>query len=165
MTGLSHNTTQDFTFYDLTDTQQQSALEQKKKTEAELNDTTIYSWDWGAESGNRNVGLRVQSGNGPITLPLFRDVADTKRQPGEQKYLVQAFIPLTVLPTFNALLNAEERTAPFAVAICILPITTNSGGKSKSLRQTPASPVLKMSIYWLIAPVRINRFKPKPDVK
>ncbi|SHI04763.1 hypothetical protein VA7868_01371 [Vibrio aerogenes CECT 7868] len=117
VTGLSHATTQDFLFYDLTDNAEQFALEKKKKTDKELADSTIYSWDWCDETENRNVWLKVEGEKGQLHLPLFEDVTHTKRQMKHQKYMVQAFLPLTLLPTFDKNIAGsrqkdKERTAP-----------------------------------------------------
>ncbi len=112
VTGIKHGSEQDFEFYDLTDMSQQSALENKKLIDPELDDTTVYSWDWCDESENRNVWLKIEAEDGPIKLPLFQDVTAISRKPDEQDYLVHAFLPMTLLPTQNNKAKQEERLAP-----------------------------------------------------
>lgn len=112
VTGIQHGSEQDFEFYDLTDMSQQSALENKKLIDPELDDTTIYSWDWCDESENRNVWLKIEAEDGPIKLPLFQDVTAISRKQDEQDYLVHAFLPMTLLPTQNSKAKQNERLAP-----------------------------------------------------
>lgn len=112
VTGIQHDSEQDFEFYDLTDMSQQPALENKKLIDPELDDTTVYSWDWCDESENRNVWLKIEAEDGPIKLPLFQDVTAISRKQDEQDYLVHAFLPMTLLPTQNNKANQEDRLAP-----------------------------------------------------
>lgn len=112
VTGIKHGLEQDFEFYDLTDMSQQSSLEGKKTIDPELDDTTVYSWDWCDENENRNVWLKIEAEDGPIKLPLFQDVTAISRKPDEQDYLVHAFLPMTLLPTQNNKAKQEERIAP-----------------------------------------------------
>lgn len=112
VTGIQHGSEQDFEFYDLTDMSQQSALENKKLIDPELDDTTVYSWDWCDESENRNVWLKIEAEDGPIKLPLFQDVKAISRKQDEQDYLVHAFLPMTLLPTQNHKAKQEDRLAP-----------------------------------------------------
>ena len=115
VTGIKHGKEQDFEFYDLTDMSQQSALESKKAIDPQLKDTTIYSWDWCAETENRNVWLKVEAENGPIKLPLFQNVTALARKLDEQDYLVHSVLPLTLLPTYQDALADKDRLAPARV--------------------------------------------------
>ena len=112
VTGIKHGSEQDFEFYDLTDMSQQSALENKKLVDPELDDSTVYSWDWCDENANRNVWLKIEAEDGPIKLPLFQDVTAISRKQDEQDYLVHAFLPMTLLPTQNNKAKQDERLAP-----------------------------------------------------
>ncbi len=113
VTGTQHEPQQDFAFYDLTNMTQQSALEGKKYTDKALAETTIYGWDWCKEKANRNVWLSVKASDGSIMLPLFDNVSHTQRiARGPQRYQLQSFIPLTLLPTFKEHVTPEERIAP-----------------------------------------------------
>lgn len=112
VTGINHGSEQDFEFYDLTDMSQQSALESKKSIDPELDETTVYSWDWCAETENRNVWLKIEAEGSPIKLPLFQDVSSLARQSDEQDYLLHSVLPLTLLPTYQASLSNKDRLAP-----------------------------------------------------
>ncbi|MDC5707238.1 hypothetical protein OPW41_20690 [Vibrio europaeus] len=112
VTGIQHGSEQDFEFYDLTDMSQQSALENKKLIDPELDDTTVYSWDWCDESENRNVWLKIEAEDGPIKLPLFQGVTAISRKQDEQDYLVHSVLPLTLLPTYQDEVSYEDRLAP-----------------------------------------------------
>ncbi|MBF4296098.1 hypothetical protein EAY24_22830, partial [Vibrio anguillarum] len=112
VTGIQHGSEQDFEFYDLTDMSQQAALEAKKSIDPELDESTVYSWDWCDESANRNVWLKIEAEDEPIKLPLFQNVADIPRKKDEQDYLVHAVLPLTLLPTYQSSLTYKERIAP-----------------------------------------------------
>ncbi|HGF7477439.1 TPA: toxin VasX [Vibrio mimicus] len=112
VTGIQHGSEQDFEFYDLTDMSQQAALEAKKSIDPELDESTVYSWDWCDESANRNVWLKIEAEGEPIKLPLFQNVADIPRKKDEQDYLVHAVLPLTLLPTYQSSLTYKERIAP-----------------------------------------------------
>ncbi|OXX29046.1 toxin VasX [Vibrio sp. V08_P9A1T1] len=112
VTGIQHGSEQDFEFYDLTDMSQQAALEAKKSIDPELDESTVYSWDWCDESANRNVWLKIEAEGEPIKLPLFQNVADIPRKKDEQGYLVHAVLPLTLLPTYQSSLTYKERIAP-----------------------------------------------------
>ncbi|HAS3640401.1 TPA: hypothetical protein I6201_001764 [Vibrio cholerae] len=112
VTGIQHGSEQDFEFYDLTDMSQQAALEAKKSIDPELDESTVYSWDWCDESANRNVWLKIEAEGDPIKLPLFQNVADIPRKKDEQDYLVHAVLPLTLLPTYQSSLTYKERIAP-----------------------------------------------------
>ncbi|WP_367990460.1 hypothetical protein AB2S62_17850 [Vibrio sp. NTOU-M3] len=112
VTGIQHGSEQDFEFYDLTDMSQQSALENKKLIDPELDDTTVYSWDWCDENESRNVWLKIEAEDGPIKLPLFQDVTAISRKQDEQDYLVHSVLPLTLLPTYQESSSYDERLAP-----------------------------------------------------
>ncbi|OOE54258.1 toxin VasX [Salinivibrio kushneri] len=112
VTGIQHGAEQDFEFYDLTDMTQQPSLEAKKKVDPELDDTTIYSWDWSDEKENRNVWLKVDADDGPIKLPLFENVTVTERKQDEQDYLVHSVLPLTLLPSYQESVTNADRVAP-----------------------------------------------------
>lgn len=112
ITGIQHGEEQDLEFYDITDMSQQFSLEAKKKVDPELEDTTIYSWDWAEETENRNVWLKVEAEAEPIKLPLFQNVTSTTRRESDQDYLVQSILPLTLLPSFDESLTELERVAP-----------------------------------------------------
>ncbi|OOF02434.1 toxin VasX [Salinivibrio sp. MA607] len=112
VTGIQHGAEQDFEFYDLTDMTQQPSLEAKKKIDPELDDTTVYSWDWSDEKENRNVWLKVDADGGPIKLPLFENVTVTERKQDEQDYLVHSVLPLTLLPSYQGSVTNADRVAP-----------------------------------------------------
>ncbi|ENM5773767.1 hypothetical protein V4V55_001169 [Vibrio mimicus] len=112
VTGVQHGSEQDFEFYDLTDMSQQAVLEAKKSIDPELDESTVYSWDWCDENANRNVWLKIEAEGEPIKLPLFQDVADIPRKKDEQDYLVHAVLPLTLLPTYQSSLTYKDRIAP-----------------------------------------------------
>ncbi|WP_299202318.1 hypothetical protein [uncultured Amphritea sp.] len=110
VTGINHTTDQTFQFYDLSDNTQQEYIEAKQAIE-QVDDTTIFSWDWTPETENRNVWLSISGDSGPIKLPLFPDVADVPRQLKNQHYQLQAILPMTLLPSFNHL-DDTQRLAP-----------------------------------------------------
>lgn len=112
VTGIQHGSEHDFEFYDLADTSQQVALDAKKNIDPELDDSTVYSWDWCDESDNRNVWLKIEAEGEPIKLPLFHDVTAISRKQNEQDYLVHAVLPFTLLPTYQSSLTYRDRIAP-----------------------------------------------------
>lgn len=111
VTGIKHGQEQSIQFYDLTDMTEQKALENKQEVD-EKEETSVYSWDWCDETENRNVWLSVPTDTQSIKLPLFENVTSYKLRDNEQDYMLQAVVPMTLLPTFVKNSKEEERTAP-----------------------------------------------------
>ncbi|WP_438465649.1 toxin VasX [Marinomonas sp. PE14-40] len=112
VTGIGHSEEQGFDFFDLSDMEHQEALGNKKAIDPELEESTIYSWDWEEETEKRNVWLKVSAGSGVIELPLFEGVDKVSRKEKRQDYQLYATIPLTILPSFNKDISEKERLAP-----------------------------------------------------
>ncbi|WP_194439838.1 hypothetical protein [Vibrio fluminensis] len=114
ITGIQHSDKQKIAFYDQTDMNQRIALEDTKKIDPELEDTTMYTWDWSAEIEPRNVWLSIDSDDEPILLPLYENVEAVKRKTYKrpQDYRVQSVVPISVLADLDSSKSELERMAP-----------------------------------------------------
>ncbi|MCE0495149.1 toxin VasX [Vibrio salinus] len=98
VTGVQHGKEQAIQFYDLTNMTEQEALENKQEVD-EKEETSIFSWDWCDETENRNVWLSIPTEDQPIKLPLFEDVTSYNLRSGDQDYLLQSVVPMTLMPS------------------------------------------------------------------
>ncbi|UTW03545.1 hypothetical protein KDX31_00375 [Amphritea atlantica] len=116
VSGISHNTTQTFQFYNSDDQIQQEYIEAKQQ-QMEQSGYSIFSWDWTPETEKRNVWLSIECDeSGPIKLPLFKEVDKQEYQyldeHYEQNYHLQAVVPLTLLPSYQPQQYPEQYMAP-----------------------------------------------------
>lgn len=115
VTGVDHDYEkgQHFAFYDLTDMEQQFALEKKVKpnTIRDPRYTTVYSWDWKEQHENRNVWLCVPGEKGDIKLPLFNDVSAYKLEKEVTDYKLESIVPMTLMPVLSELKKDKDETS------------------------------------------------------
>ncbi|WP_025821252.1 toxin VasX [Shewanella marina] len=109
--GLALTDEHKFQFYDATDMKQQEFLETLQQTE-QLEDTTIFSWDWSEQQSARDVWLSIDGDEGEIKLPLYLDVQAKPRQDEQQAYRLYPILPLSLLPTYEQDLDIKRRLAP-----------------------------------------------------
>lgn len=112
--GIKHPDSQTIAFYDQSNMEQQSVLEGTRKVDPELEDRTMYTWDWRCESDPRNVWLSINSDNEPILLPLFENVGAVERRSVKsgQHYQMQSVVPMSVLVDVDDAKSEHDRIAP-----------------------------------------------------
>ncbi|MGO2354714.1 MAG: hypothetical protein ACTH58_08250 [Marinomonas foliarum] len=111
VTGVQHDASCRFQFYDAQDASRKEDIEGQLVSMPLVN-TTINSWPWQQNASPVDACLAIAGQQGDILLPLFNDVQPKERVDGEQDYLMHAVVPLTLLPTYNPHLQDNERYAP-----------------------------------------------------
>ncbi|WP_137170274.1 toxin VasX [Marinomonas sp. FW-1] len=111
VTGVQHDASCRFQFYDAQDASRKEDIEGQLVSMPLVN-TTINSWPWQQNASPVDACLAIAGQQGDILLPLFNDVQPKERVDGEQDYLMHAVVPLTLMPTYNPHLQDNERYVP-----------------------------------------------------
>lgn|GEM_PF-1837616 len=159
VTGTGHGPEHQIRFYDIGDRERKSGIEATKQT-LELEDTTIYDWDWTGESAN-NAKLAIETESGPtIELPLFEIITETKRKVNQDQELqLHACLPSLILQ--NADQQYRERyVAPPRGGYIYITYRTSYSGPMRIWREIEITPTAEGVEY---RDVNLNAYREGKD--